>query len=76
MDVGVIDIVQVDQFRQSVQRERAALLQSQNSLELSLDQYKTGTLGLPPDVDIALDDSFIEQDIRISKPIIIKMFFQ
>ena len=61
LDVGVIDIVQVDQFRQSVQRERAALLQSQNSLELSLDQYKTGTLGLPPDVDIALDDSFIEQ---------------
>ena len=61
LDVGVIDIVQVDQFRQSVQRERAALLQSQNSLELALDQYKTGTLGLPPDVDIALDDSFIEQ---------------
>jgi outer membrane protein TolC len=61
LEVGVIDIVQVDQFRQSVQRERAALLQSQNSLELALDQYKTGTLGLPPDVDIALDDSFIEQ---------------
>ena len=61
LDVGVIDIVQVDQFRQSVQRERAALLQSQNNLELALDQYKTGTLGLPPDVDISLDDSFIEQ---------------
>ncbi|MBT6848848.1 MAG: TolC family protein, partial [Planctomycetaceae bacterium] len=61
LDVGVIDIDQVDQFRQSVQRERAALLQSQNSLDLSLDQYKTGTLGLPPDVDIVLDDSFIEQ---------------
>jgi len=61
LSVGVIDIDQVDQFRQSVQRERAALLQSRNSLELSLDQYKTGTLGLPPDVDIALDDSFIEQ---------------
>jgi len=61
LDVGVIDIVQVDQFRQSVQRERAALLQSQNSLDLSLDQYKTGTLGLPPDIEIALDDSFIEQ---------------
>jgi hypothetical protein len=61
LDVGVIDIVQVDQFRQSVQRERAALLQSQNNLELSLDQYKTGTLGLPPDVDVSLDDSFIEQ---------------
>jgi outer membrane protein TolC len=61
LDVGVIDIVQVDQFRQSVQRERAALLQSQNNLELALDQYKTGTLGLPPDVDVSLDDSFIEQ---------------
>lgn len=61
LDVGVIDIDQVDQFRQSVQRERAALLQSQNSLELTLDQYKISTLGLPPDVDVTLDDSFIEQ---------------
>ncbi|MEC7564303.1 MAG: TolC family protein [Planctomycetota bacterium] len=61
LDFGIIDIDQVDQFRQSVQRERASLLQSQNNLELSLDQFKTGTLGLPPDLEIEMDESFIEQ---------------
>jgi outer membrane protein TolC len=61
LDVGVIDLVQVDQFRQSVESERSSLLQSQNSLKLSLDFYKTNTLGLPPDLLIALDDTMIRQ---------------
>jgi hypothetical protein len=59
LDVGVIDLVQVDQFRQSVERERASLLQSRNLFELSLDRYKTGTLGLPPNLPIDLDDTLI-----------------
>jgi len=58
---GVIDLVQVDQFRQSIENERANLLQNENSFELSLDRYKTGTLGLPPDLLIELDDSLIRQ---------------
>ena len=61
LDGGVIDLVQVDQFRQSIENERASLLQSSNSFELSLDRYKTGPLGLPPDLPIELDDSLIRQ---------------
>jgi hypothetical protein len=61
LDVGVIDLVQVDQFRQSVESERSNLLQNRNSLELSLDSYKTSTLGLSPDLPIQLDDSLIQQ---------------
>jgi hypothetical protein len=61
LDVGVIDLVQVDQFRQSVESERSNLLQKRNSLELSLDSYKTSTLGLSPDLPIELDDSLIQQ---------------
>jgi len=60
-DIGVIDLVQVDQFRQSIEDERANLLQIHNSFDLSLDYYKTDTLGLPPDLPIELDDSLIRQ---------------
>jgi len=60
-DIGVIDLVQVDQFRQSIEDERANLLQIRNNYELALDRYKTGTLGLPPDLPIELDDSLIRQ---------------
>ncbi|MHC4167417.1 MAG: TolC family protein [Planctomycetota bacterium] len=61
LDGGVIDLVQVDQFRQSIENERANLLQTRNSFELALDRYKTGTLGLPPDLAVDLDDSLISQ---------------
>jgi len=60
-EIGVIDLVQVDQFWQSIESERANLLQIRNSFELTLDYYKTGTLGLPPDLPIELDDSLIRQ---------------
>jgi len=60
-EIGVIDLVQVDQFWQSIENERANLLQIHNSFELALDYYKTGTLGLPPDLPIELDDSLIRQ---------------
>ncbi len=60
-EIGVIGLVQVDQFNQSIQNERSALLQIRNGYELSLDFYKTGTLGLPPDMPIDLDDSLIHQ---------------
>ncbi len=57
----LIDIVQVDQFRQSVESQRAELLLSRNQLELALDRYKTSTLGLPPDLSLDLDDTLIQQ---------------
>ena len=60
-DVGIIDLVQVDQFRQSVESQRASLLSSRNNLELQLDQYKTNILGLPPNLKVEMDDSLIKQ---------------
>ena len=61
LEFGVIDLVQVDQFRQSIEGERARLLQIRNDFQLSLDNYKTSTLGLPPDLTIDLDDQMIGQ---------------
>lgn len=58
---GLIDIAQVDQFRQNIETERANMLDARNQLETALDQFKTQTLGLPPHVPIDLDDSLIKQ---------------
>jgi hypothetical protein len=61
LDAGLIDIVQVDQFRQNIESTRANLLQSQAGFETDLDTFKAGTLGLPPDTAIALDNSVLDQ---------------
>jgi hypothetical protein len=61
LDAGVIDLVQVDQFRQNIETERAQLLQIRNGFEATIEGYKIGVLGLPPDLPIELDDSLIEQ---------------
>lgn len=61
LDAGVIDLVQVDQFRQNIETERATLLQAQNGLLLAQDNFVMGTLGLPPDLSIALDDELTQQ---------------
>jgi len=61
LDAGLVNLAQVDQFRQSIETQRATLLQSRNALQASLDNYKRGTLGLPPDLPIELDDSYIRQ---------------
>lgn len=61
LEAGTIDLTQVDQFRQNIETLRAQLLQARAGLEFGLDAYKTGTLGLPPDLDLKVDDSFIEQ---------------
>jgi hypothetical protein len=61
LEAGIIDLTQVDQFRQNIETERATLLQSRNGLTNSIESYLTGTLGLPPDVRIELDDQLIRQ---------------
>ncbi|MEO2017891.1 MAG: TolC family protein [Fuerstiella sp.] len=58
---GMIGLVQVDQFEQDIETAKAALLVRENNLDLALDRYKTGTLGLPPDLPIELDDGLIRQ---------------
>jgi len=59
LEAGLIDIAQVDQFRQNIETERANLLQSQNTLATSLDTFKRVTLGLPPNLQLSPDDSMI-----------------
>lgn len=59
LDAGQIDLVQVDQFRQSIETQRAQLLQSEIALQNSIEGYLTGTLALPPDLPVELDDQFI-----------------
>jgi hypothetical protein len=61
LEAGLVDLSQVDQFRQSIETQRAVLLQSRNALQSSLDNFKRDTLGLPPDLPVELDDSYIEQ---------------
>ncbi len=61
LDAGLIDIVQVDQFRQNIETTRANLLSAQISYQNSLDSFKAGTIGLPPDTAIELDDSMLAQ---------------
>ena len=58
---GRIDIGQVLQFEQSIETNRATLLQAINGRENSLDTFKRNQPGLPPSLQIDLDDSFIDQ---------------
>ena len=60
-DNDLIDIVQVDQFRQNIEVTRANLLDQTNSLELSVDNYKTQILGLPADLPVDLDEELVRQ---------------
>jgi outer membrane protein TolC len=60
LDAGLIDIAQVDQFRQNIETERANLLQSQNGLVSALETFNRSTLGLPPDLPIEPDDTLIQ----------------
>jgi len=61
LDAGLIDIVQVDQFRQNIESTRATLLGAQVSYQNALDTFKVGTIGFPPDTSIELDDSMLAQ---------------
>lgn len=60
LDAGLIDLTQVDQFRQSIETQRAQLLQTDIALTNSIEGYITGNFTLPPDLEVQLDDSFIE----------------
>jgi outer membrane protein TolC len=61
LEAGLIDIAQVDQFRQNIETEKANLLQAQDNLANGMESFLTGTLGLPPDLPLELDDRLIRQ---------------
>ena len=61
LDAGLIDLVQVEQFRQNIESERVSLLLSKNAYLRSFDNYKKDALGLPPDTPLGLDNSLIKK---------------
>ena len=58
-DAGVIDLNQVDQFRQSIETERATLLQNRNGLQFAMEGFVVGTLGLPSDLPVEMDETLV-----------------
>ncbi len=56
---GTVSLVKVDQVFQSLQQGRLNLIQAEAALETQEDVYK-GTLGLPPNIPVHLDDSILE----------------
>src|SRR5262249_28355702 len=61
LEAGLIDIVQVDGFRQNIESQRANLLSAQIQLQSLIDQFKFQVLGLPPSLPVELDDSLLRQ---------------
>jgi outer membrane protein TolC len=68
---GSVSIVQVDQAFQSYQQAKLSILQSQNSLESALDQYKL-TLGLSPHVPVRIDDALLKP-FQLNDPELLKL---
>ncbi|MBS0210315.1 MAG: hypothetical protein JSS27_15320 [Planctomycetes bacterium] len=64
---GVIDITQVDIFRQNIETERANLLNAQINYQNTLDTFKRQILGLPPHLPVEIDESMIEQFLFIDR---------
>ena len=61
LEAGLIDLVQVEQFRQNIESERVSLLLSKNAYLRAFDNYKKDALGLPPDTPLGLDDTLIRK---------------
>ncbi len=61
LDAGLIDIAQVDLFRQSIETSKATIIQARILLENQKDGFKQGVLGLPPDLPMVFDDPLIKQ---------------
>ncbi len=66
---GTVNLTQVDKLSQSIETQRALLLQAHNSLSNSVENYLINTLGLPPDLPVELDDALIRQFQFISPEI-------
>lgn len=58
-DANRIDLFQVDQARQALFNTQSQLLTAENTFQDNLDAYKL-VLGLPPQLEISLNDGFLE----------------
>ncbi|OYV82956.1 MAG: hypothetical protein B7Z73_16665, partial [Planctomycetia bacterium 21-64-5] len=61
LEAGLIDITQVDLYRQSIETNKANLIALRINFENSKDVFKQSFLGLPPDLPMVFDDPLIEQ---------------
>jgi outer membrane protein TolC len=68
---GSVDSVKLDQTLQSVQQAQLGLIQAEAALETAQDLYK-GTLGLPPNIPIRLDDSILAP-FQLNDPALAKL---
>lgn len=55
----LIKLIQVDEFRQNILTERAALLRNQVGFHDAVEFYVSNTLGLPPSLAVEIEDSLI-----------------
>lgn len=61
LEAGLVGVEQVDQLRQSIETNRAGLLQAKTSLTNQLESFKVNTLCIPSDTAVAIDEGFMEQ---------------
>ena len=65
---GLLDAVQLKLFETSFYLEQRTLLDAKTAYETALDEFKS-VLGLPPDLDVVIDDDFLERFELISDEI-------
>ena len=61
LEAGLVGVEQVDQLRQSVETNRANLLQSKTTLANQVETFKVNVLNMPSDTSMALDEAFIKK---------------
>jgi hypothetical protein len=61
LEAGLVGLEQVDQLRQSIETNRAGLLQAKTSLTNQLENFKVNVLCVPSDTAVALDEEFMER---------------
>lgn len=61
LEAGLVGLEQVDQLRQSVETNRANLLQAKTTLANQTEGFKVSLLNIPSDTAMALDETFIQR---------------
>jgi hypothetical protein len=59
LESGRIDFLQVQQARQELYTRQSTLLQAKLNFQRSLDVYKVSSLGLPPHLEVKVDDPLL-----------------
>ena len=60
LESGRIDYLQVQQARQELYTRQSTLIQAKLNFQRSLDIYKVTSLGLPPHLEVKVDDPLLE----------------